>query len=90
MCFMAFGNHDFLDSKKKHCIRNYSKVKGEIFRAENFAEFSFAMHDPTHGNLFWKKIKSVLDHDPQKFIRQSTMFLGGLMFLGVLNDNSKS
>lgn len=35
MCFMAFGNHDFLDSKKKHCIRNYSKVKGEIFRAEN-------------------------------------------------------
>ena len=57
MCFMAFGNHDFLDSKKKHCIRNYSKVKGEIFRAENFAEFSFAMHDPTHGNLFWKKNK---------------------------------
>ena len=37
-----------------------------------------------------KKIKSVLHHDPQKFIRQITMFLGGLMFLGVLNDNSKS
>ena len=64
ICFMAFGNLYLLDllyrtfiiniSKKKHRLRHFTKPKGEIFTEENFAEFSFAIYDLTHRNLFWK------------------------------------
>ena len=61
ICFTAFGNLDFLDLpcvalilnvyKKNYHLRIFGKINGRNF----FAEFIFAIHDPTQRNLFWKK-----------------------------------
>ena len=70
-CLMAFGNLDFLDlpfgvfifnvCRKKYHLRNFGKTKGRNFGGRGlFAEFSFAIYDPPHRNLFQKKLKSML------------------------------
>lgn len=47
-------------TKTSTTLEILAKVKVGIFAEENFSEFSFAIHDPIHKNLFRKKLKSIL------------------------------
>lgn len=68
--FTAFGKLDFLNLpsvafifniyKKSTTVEILAKVKEGIFTKRNFSEFSFAIHDSTHKNLFRKELKTML------------------------------
>ena len=101
ICFTAFGNLDFLDLpcvalilnvyKKNYHLRIFGKINGRNF----FAEFIFAIHDPTQRNLFWKK-KS-FPYKKRWFFRKTykkwtwfaKIYSAKNNFLGVQNGYSK-
>ena len=56
ICFTAFGHLNFLYLSCEAFTSNICKILAKL-RVDIFAEFIFAIHDPTHRKLFWEKIK---------------------------------
>ena len=54
------GDSFLMPTERRTALNILAKLAIEIFAEDNFAEFSFAIDDPTHRSFSRKKLKSML------------------------------